>query len=114
MNNRIMVYHRFWHCDNKMEVLRIPRLGIWQREHRFYKMGQYNGIGRLPKDEFYEIGLKETKTIDNLLSKSNYLFSDTKPCDADCSLFGVLTQIKYNDVGPFNRYLKSNFLFFSL
>lgn len=45
--------------------------------------------------------------INVLIGKKKYIFSDTEPSLVDFSIFGVCSQIKYNDTGVLNMYLKS-------
>ena len=45
--------------------------------------------------------------INVLIGKKKYVFSDTQPSLVDISIFGVCSQIKYNDTGALNMYLKS-------
>ena len=46
--------------------------------------------------------------INVLIGKKKYIFSDTEPSLVDFSIFGVCSQIKYNDTGVLNIYLNSN------
>ena len=52
--------------------------------------------------------------INVLIGKKKYIFSDTEPSLVDFSIFGVCSQIKYNDTGVLNMYLKSKLIYFNL
>ena len=54
----------------------------------------------------YEIGKADLKAINDIIGDNKFIFGD-KVSDVDASLFGMLTQIMFHDVGPLNEYLKS-------
>jgi hypothetical protein len=54
----------------------------------------------------YEIGKADLKAINDIIGDNKFIFGD-KVSDVDASLFGMLTQIMFHDVGPLNDYLMS-------
>ena len=74
---------------------------------RVYLAAYFQGYGRFTIDEFYEIGKKDLKAINDLIGSKKFLFDNEKPCEADASIFGMCAEFIYCDLGPFNHYLKS-------
>jgi hypothetical protein len=83
-------------------------MSYWFFSYRVYTQCYYNGFARFTKEELYEIAKKDLRSLNDLIGNKKFLFSDTKPCDVDFSIFGVCSQIKYNDLGPLNQFLNGN------
>lgn len=100
-----MALHRFWYSRNGYKDVYIPRLNYWYFSYRIFSRIKASGIGRMPRDEVYEMGKNDLNALNLLLGEKKFVFGDTKPSNIDFSLFGLLVQIKYTDRGPLNHHL---------
>lgn len=104
-----MVVHRFWHSENGLQETRVPKLAYWYFSFKMLVRSKLNGYGLYTKEELYDLGRRDMKAINTLIGNKKFLFGD-KPCEADAMVFGLCAQLKYNDQGPFNKYLHSKYL----
>ena len=74
---------------------------------KVYLAAYFQGSGRYTIDEFYEMGKKDLKAINDIIGNKTFLLDNEKPCDADASVFGMCSQFIYCDLGPLNHYVKS-------
>jgi hypothetical protein len=74
---------------------------------KVYVAAYCQGYGRFTIDEFYEIGKKDLKSLNDIIGSKKFIFSNEKPCDLDASVFGMCSQVIYCDLGPLNYYVKS-------
>lgn len=98
---------RFWFRPESRNDMKLPLLAYWYMSYRVYKRGYSTGYGRHSKEDLFEIICKNLNALNVLIGKKKYIFSDTQPSLADFTIFGVCSQIKYNDSGPVNKYLNS-------
>ena len=103
-----MAGHRFVFAKNGAKDIGLPLSAFWIFSYRISKAAWYAGPLRQSREDFYENGKKDMKALNILIGTKKYVFSDTKPSDIDCVLFGTVAQILYNDKGPFNQYLNSD------
>ena len=99
---------RFWFMNSGRNDMKLPLLAYWNFSYRVYRRAWYNGYGRQSREDVFENICKNLTAINVLIGKKKYLFSDTEPSVADFTIFGICTQIVYNDSGPTNKFLKSN------
>lgn len=69
------------------------------------KRAKAQGFGRRTKEEVYDIGRADLKSINDLIGNKKFLFGN-QVCNTDASLFGILCQFIYHDNGPLNAYIK--------
>lgn len=100
-----IVLYRFWHSDSGRKEMGLPLLAYWLFSYKVYKTCWYNGYARMSKEDIIDIAKKDLNALNTLIGKKKYLFSDSEPCDADFAIFGVCSQIKFNDRGPINHHL---------
>jgi hypothetical protein len=62
---------------------------------RVYLGAYFQGYGRFTIDEFYEIGKKDIKAINDLIGSKKFLFDNEKPCEADGILVSNLKLIYF-------------------
>ena len=102
-----MALNRFWFSQTTQKDTGLPFMSIWYFGYRVFRAGWYAGYGRYSKEELMTIGRKDLDALNTLIGSKKYLFSDTNPCDADFSIFGVCAQFFHTDSGPLNLYLRS-------
>ena len=68
------------------------------------------GYGRHSKEEVYDIGRADLKAFNDIIGTNKFIFG-YEVSDVDAALFGILAQVMFNDRGPLNDYLISNFFF---
>jgi hypothetical protein len=68
------------------------------------------GYGKHTKEELYEIGFSDLKSLETFLANKNYLFG-AKPTVEDAVIFSFTTQIAYHDNGPLNEFFFSKKFF---
>lgn len=76
-------------------------------------VGAYmHGYGKFTMDEFYEIGKKDLKSINDIIGSKKFLFGNEKPSNADAAVFGMCAEFIYTDLGPINFFIKSKYSLF--
>ena len=68
------------------------------------KNAKGQGYGKHLKEEIYEIGRTDLKSLSTILGSKKFFFGD-KPCDLDPAVFGVLVQFVYTEKGPLHHYM---------
>ena len=74
---------------------------------QFHLINLSEGYGRHSKEVMYEIGKADLKALDDLIGENKFLLGE-EPCETDATVFGNLSQVLFNDRGPFNEYMTSN------
>ncbi len=103
---------RFYWNKNGMKDLALPILAYWYFSYRVVNAAKYAGYGNFTKEELIDNAKKDLKALNFLIGKNKFLFSDERPCVADCAVFGLTAQIKYNDTGLLNHFMQSLFQVF--
>ena len=104
-----MVINRFWFSNDAQKETGLPLLVLWYMGYRSYRAGWYNGYARFTQEELTNTAKNDLKALNTLIGKNKFLFSETKPCQADFFIFGVCAQIVHNDRGDMNLFLRSTF-----
>jgi hypothetical protein len=102
-----MALHRFWHSNNKKE-LNLPSIAYWIMGYRVYKAAYGQGYARFKAEEFYDIGRKDLKALNDIVGSKKYVLTNDKPSEIDAAVFGMCVQYVYCDLGPMNQFIKSN------
>ena len=99
-----MVIYRYKY--GVLEDIGIPSVAFFLVGRRILKGAFFQGYSRHTKEELYQLGVQDLKSLETFISNKKYFFGDT-PTVEDASLFGFTTQIVYHDSGPLNEYILS-------
>ncbi len=103
-----MAMFRFVWNENGMKDNMLPRFAYWNFSYRVHKAAKFAGYGMLSKDELFLNAKKDLDAMSQLVGEKKFLFSDEKPCEADLALFGLVSQLLWNDTGIVHKYLKGD------
>ncbi|CAG5118262.1 unnamed protein product, partial [Candidula unifasciata] len=88
-------YFRWVHDKTvKMVRLTMPNSSfvIWLIRRKCKAALHYQGIGRHSKEEVTHILMTDLQTLADYLGDKQFMMGPT-PCEVDCSVFGILTQL---------------------
>ncbi|CAG2255999.1 Failed axon connections homolog [Mytilus edulis] len=89
------VYDENW---TSCKVMKIPSLTGYFIRRQMKKMAFAHGMGRHNPNEVYHIMELDFKALSNFLGNKKFLLGD-KPCQADCSVFGLLSNAYWQSFG---------------
>ncbi|KAK3096269.1 hypothetical protein FSP39_025147 [Pinctada imbricata] len=89
-------WYRYVHHpkDEYINYVTLPEQQLVGIGAGFVDRAKKHGIGRHTNEEIYKVGSDDIRAISAFLGDKKFLFGD-KPVLADCSVFGILSQVAY-------------------
>jgi hypothetical protein len=101
---RVILIHRFKY--GHAEEIGMPYLIFLMVGRKVLKDALSQGYLAHSKDELYEIGIKDLKSLETFLANKKYFFGES-PTVEDAIIFGFTAQLVFHDTGPLNDFILS-------
>lgn len=98
----VILIHRFKY--GHAEEIGMPYLIFLMVGRKVLKDALSQGYLAHSKDELYEIGIKDLKSLETFLANKKYFFGES-PTVEDAIIFGFTAQLVFHDTGPLNDFI---------